>query len=184
MCPLSSGRLPWQPPPVNPPANPRDDDSHSPQLGEVVQGLPQPQHLSAGHESFLWAFQHLLQLHLGEHQAAGRRENGSQHAFEGAPCPRAFFPRWDPKGFRPTRAAPTEGRVPTSMAASAIPLNHLNSPCLSFSILCAKAQSTLLHSPVSTLLIHLCPDHSVSCPALSEALSSVVISLALFADPL
>lgn len=49
---------------------------HSPQLCEAVQGLPQSQHLSAGHKGLLWAFQHLFQLHLGEHQAARSKRVG------------------------------------------------------------------------------------------------------------
>lgn len=59
-------------------SNPRGDGSHLPQLREVVEGLPQPQHLSASHEGFLRAFQYLLQLHLGEHQAMERRATVSR----------------------------------------------------------------------------------------------------------
>lgn len=42
--------------------------------------------------------------------------------------------------------------MPTSTVASAVSLDHVFSLCLSFSILSAKAQSTLLHSPVSLSL--------------------------------
>lgn len=124
-----------------PSGNPREDEGHSPQLGEAVQGLPQPQHLSAGHEGFLRAFQYLLQLHLGEHQAAGR-ESGSQHTSVRAPFPLAFLPGWDPQGILPSilpsrsstcplisPAPPSEvlSSVVTSLALFAPPAHILSS---------------------------------------------------------
>lgn len=91
--PLRGGLLPWQPPPTSaarPP--PGDDDKHSPQLGEAVQGLPQSQHLPAGHQGFLRAFQDLFQLYLAEHEAAGKDGSGQCAPAEGPPAP-GFPPR-------------------------------------------------------------------------------------------
>lgn len=144
-------------------ANPRDNDSHSPQLGEVVQGLPQSQHLSAGHEGFLWAFQYLLQLHLGEQQAVG---GGGRAAVSTRPKGLPSFLGWDSKGAQLYQSSPEPpaGRMTTNVVALATPLDHSLSPCLGFSILCANVQSALLNLSASTLLIHLSPGHSLSCP--------------------
>lgn len=72
--------------------------------------------------------------------------------------------------------------MPTSVAASAATLAHLLSLCLSFSLLCAKAQCIYIHQRPHCSST--CP-LNISCLAPpSEALSSVVTSLALFAHPL
>lgn len=137
-------------------ANPRDNDRHSPHLGEVVQGLPQSQHLSAGHEGFLWAFQHLLQLHLGEQQAVGRARRSAQ--LRGAPCVLASS-RVGPHGGpappeqpqhtpRPQRAERPRMRLPWPCPRAARCL------CASVSPHRANARGALLHSSVSTLLTH------------------------------
>lgn len=69
-----------------------------------------------------------------------------------------------------------------SVVAWAVPQDHLLSLGISFSILCAKVQSAFLYLSLSMALSHL--SAIISYLALpSEALSSAVTSLALFARP-
>lgn len=143
--PPSCGLMPWQPPS----GNPRDDDGHSPQLGEAVQGLPQPQHLSAGHEGFLWAFQRLLQLHLGEHQAVGR-ERPSAHPSEGPLSPEDPAPPGRPH--MPTSPA-RRRQSAMRAAASARPLDHLLSLCAFFPSWLPKHEAPHEALSVPTLLM-------------------------------
>lgn len=122
---------------------PRGNASHLPQLREVVESLPQPQHLPAGHEGFFWAFEYLLQLHLGEHQAM---EKESQSAGPGFP------PRLGLRG-NPTCSPPQ----PTEGTASDMPIR----------LSLHASVSSLLHS--QTMRYHsafasVCPVDPTICP--------------------
>lgn len=130
---------------------------HSPQLGEAVQGLPESQHLSAGHQGFLWAFQDLLQLHLGEHQAVGGRT--AVRTPEGPPSP-GLPPGVEPQGIVPHQSSPHQPTSPALRRQSAhkhggrsrIPGSRaLSLP--RFPILSAEAQSAPLHLSASLWLL-------------------------------
>lgn len=141
---------------------------HSPQLGEAVQGLPQPQHLSTGHQGFLWAFQDLLQLHLGEHQAVGGRR--AVRTPEGPPSS-GLPPRVEPQGILPhqptspalrRQSAHTHGglgRIPGSRALS-LPSSPSSLP-KHRALLCIHQHPYGLSRPCST-------------PPTSQALPAVV----------
>lgn len=136
---------------------PSGGTGHSPQLGEAVQGLPQSQHLSTGHQGFLWAFQDLLQLHLGEHQAVGGRT--AVRTPEGPPSP-GFPPGVEPQGILPHQSSPHQPTSPALRRQSA----HKHGGCIRipgsralslprFPILSAEAQSAPLHSSASLWLL-------------------------------
>lgn len=93
---------------------PKGQGQHLPQLREVVEGLPQSQHLPAGHKGFLWTLQHLLQFHLGEHQAMGNASHSQQVL--------AFLQGW---GEIPICSPPPQ---PTEGTASATRTTHSSMP--------------------------------------------------------